>query len=206
VAAAADEASAATANERDEPVVERFDHGRTVALSDGVFAIALTLLVLNIDQPNASGSFADKLDQLRPEIFAYALSFLVLSVMWLRHHQFFAVIARVDSRLVSINLAYLGFVAFMPFPTGLLADQSGKTYSVALYAAAISLTVTIAIVMRLYATHKGLARPGAKEQSLGQAAAVPIVFGASIPIAFASPDAAQLTWLLLIPFGALQRG
>ncbi len=109
----------------DEPAEERaFDYARTVALSDGVFAIALTLLVLNITvpllAPSQHGKLGAGLLDRQGEFESYALSFAVIALMWVRHHALFRVLIRIDTTVTFLNLAYLGSVAFLPYPTRVL--------------------------------------------------------------------------------------
>ncbi len=104
--------NAAVAEE--EPAEERtFDCARTVALSDGVFAIALTLLVLNISVPVLAPAHHDLgaglLDR-HSEFSSYALSFVVISFLWIRHHGFFRVLDRIDAKLTVLNCGVSEFV------------------------------------------------------------------------------------------------
>src|SRR5918912_128906 len=93
--------------------------GRILALSDGVFAIALTLLVLQFKLPAGYDSQAVGKDlvDLGHYFFAYALSFWVIGRFWYAHHLSFRYIARYDAVLITLNLSLLFFVAFLPFPT-----------------------------------------------------------------------------------------
>ena len=121
------------------PTEREFDYDRTVALSDGVFAIALTLLILNVANPEG-GTFADRFSDVAPAVGAYALSFTVIGMLWMRHHALFRDMIRIDSRLTLLNLLYLGLVAFIPFPTSLLANQGSAPFSVVMYAGTMVLT------------------------------------------------------------------
>jgi uncharacterized membrane protein len=190
----------------DEPPEERgFDYDRTVALSDGVFAIALTLLVLNIGVPSrvVHGKLGSGLLDHNTEFQSYALSFAVIAVLWVRHHTFFRVLEKIDGRITLLNLAYLGFVAFLPYPTRIVGQYSGEPASVALYAITVAIIATIGGIMRTYALRAGLlSEQGRKE--LGHRehwAIVPAIFLGSIPLAFASPKLAELLWLLLLVSG-----
>lgn len=188
-----------SAQPRETPTEREFDYDRTVALSDGVFAIALTLLILNVANPEG-GSFADRLQDVLPDIGAYALSFAVIGMLWIRHHGLFRDLRRIDGRLVRVNLVYLGLIAFIPFPTGLLSDQGDTSFSVAMYAATLSLTALLATVTRVYVKRRGLLKPDSisASESASRTLLVAAVFAISIPIAFASPSAAEYTWLLLL--------
>ena len=102
--------------------------GRILALSDGVFAIAITLLIIAIAIP-ATTSDADlpkALLSLWPRYLAYVLSFLVIARFWVTHHLAFRLINRYDATLVWLNLLLLMFVAFLPFPTAVLGEHRGR--------------------------------------------------------------------------------
>ena len=135
----------------ESPSEHEFDYDRTVAISDGVFAIALTLLILNVGQPTTRGGFWDRLSEVAPDIGAYALSFAVIGLLWLRHHAFFRDLRRIDGRLAFLNLVYLGIIAFIPFPTSLLADEHGARFSVISYATTLALSAVVTIFIRLHA-------------------------------------------------------
>jgi uncharacterized membrane protein len=97
--------------------------GRVEAFSDGVFAIATTLLVLEIHVPSEHGhALTRALADQWPSYAAYVVSFLVIGVMWVNHHALFGYLARVDRTLVFLNLLLLMVVAALPWPTALLAE------------------------------------------------------------------------------------
>lgn len=97
--------------------------GRLEAFSDGVLAIATTLLVLEIKVPNADdGALWHQLGALWPSYLAYAVSFLTIGIMWVNHHRMTRDLISVDHGFIYRNLALLGLVAFLPFPTAVLAD------------------------------------------------------------------------------------
>jgi uncharacterized membrane protein len=181
----------------------RFDYQRTVALSDGVFAIALTLLVLSLTVPRLGPSEHDRLwseiSDHGSEFFSYALSFAVIGLLWVRHHAFFRELREVDLTVTLLNLLYLGLIAFLPYPTELLGDYGDQAAAVAIYAGTV---VVIGVVSTLLRQHVLRARlltdSGHAEMASVSFArsAVPIVFLVSIPIAFASPQIAVYTWAL----------
>jgi uncharacterized membrane protein len=106
-------------------VAERGDTGRLEAFSDGVFAIAVTLLILEVrvDQ-SPEESLAAALHHALPEIGAYVASFLQIGIMWANHHALFRLIDRVDQLLLLFNLVLLGCVSFLPLPTRLVAEHT----------------------------------------------------------------------------------
>ncbi|MBA3843198.1 MAG: DUF1211 domain-containing protein [Actinobacteria bacterium] len=95
---------------------------RLETFSDGVFAIAATLLILEI-RIDAHGSVTRQLLHLWPSYAAYAISFLTIGIMWINHHTLFKQIDRVDRTFLVLNVLFLMVIAFIPFPTQLLAGH-----------------------------------------------------------------------------------
>ena len=98
---------------------------RLIYFSDAVFAIVMTLLVLEIRVPEVPPSLAaaevpTKVLALGPKFFSYVLSFLVIGIYWIAHHQTFRYVQSYDRRLLWLNLIFLLSISFIPFPTGLL--------------------------------------------------------------------------------------
>lgn len=101
---------------------------RLEAFSDGVFAIAITLLILEIHVPDAeqireAGGIWPALGMLWPSYIGYGLSFLVLGIMWVNHHAMFQYIRRADRRFLVVNVLFLMMISFVPFPTAVLAEH-----------------------------------------------------------------------------------
>jgi uncharacterized membrane protein len=187
-----------------------FDYDRTVALSDGVFAIALTLLVLTISFPELHGTasrhLGAQLEDRFSQLLSYLLSFAVLAFLWLRHHAFFRSISLIDARLALLNLVYLAAVAFLPYPTRLLGEYGNHSVSVVIYALTILAIVLGSGLMRFHVERARLLKPDAKLDSWYRYAVAPVVFLISIPVAlFVSPTAAEYTWLLLLLTGPVER-
>jgi len=101
--------------------------GRITAFSDGVFSIAITLLVLNLQIPKGITSLTDLLNRLQalwPNLMSYILSFVIIGIYWVAHHNMFHYIKRSDRMFLWINILLLMCVAFIPFPAGLLGQFS----------------------------------------------------------------------------------
>lgn len=185
----------------------RYGTERSNALSDGVFAIAMTLLVIDLKVPDLTGAEVSRLPaELRGQVgsyLAYALSFYVIGQMWLAHHRLFRHVTVADPRLLRINLLMLMVVAAVPFPTSLLGRYGGVTWGVVPYAAVMVLLQVLFGLMWWWALRHGLLADDVdsrREARIGLArnAGLGLVFAASIPVAFVNPDIAKYLWLLLI--------
>ena len=118
---------------------------RVEAVSDGVFAIAITLLVLTISAPDSSkyGDLGHQLANRWPGLAAYAVSFAVIGIMWFNHHSIFAHFERVDRPFFYFNLLLLMTVAFLPYPTGVLGEALRQGRGERTAAVFYSVTMTI---------------------------------------------------------------
>jgi uncharacterized membrane protein len=179
---------------------------RLLALSDGVFAIAMTLLALDLTLPAGldSAGFEHALGDVMPNVWAYALSFLVIAAFWRGHHQIFRYVREVDGTVIRLGLLSLGLVALMPFPTTLLAEYGDLSQSVAVYSGAVAamgatqLALAVALWKRPWLGSAALPDPVARNDVADLAATV-LVFAVAVPLAFVSPAAAKLWWAVLIP-------
>src|SRR5438093_526861 len=119
--------------------------GRVEAFSDGVFAIAITLLILAVGiDPHFHGELGKELVDLWPSYVAYAVSFLTIGIMWVNHHAIFRNFARVDRPLLLLNIMLLMLIAFVPFPTRVVAEfvQSDTNRQEAAFLYGITMTIT----------------------------------------------------------------
>jgi uncharacterized membrane protein len=182
---------------------------RLVFFSDAVFAIAITLLIIEVRLPVLPDSAtADQLlDALRsaiPSVFAYALSFATIGLYWISHWRRYRFIARVDERVVGLNLVLLGFVAFIPFPTSVIGEHGDLVPAVVLYAlaqaaAGIAGTLTWIDVWRRGLTVPGLSDIEARLTAL-RGFAIPVVMLGTLPLLpLLGTSAVELSWLLLFP-------
>jgi TMEM175 potassium channel family protein len=175
---------------------------RVIAFSDGVFAIAITLLVLNFKLPEVSGGDLDRklFDAVADDWglwFSYALSFAIIARFWVVHHRLSMLLRRIDPRFLVLNLVLLAFVVVLPYPTEILGEYGNST-AVAIYAATMALTGFASAALWHYAVRAGLmdTRIDAlwTRHSLLRGLSVPIVFLVSIPFAFVSTTIAELMW------------
>jgi uncharacterized membrane protein len=181
------------------------DLERLLFFSDAVIAIAITLLVIDLRVPNLARTASDAdlrsaIVELTPRLFSVFLSFAVIGLWWTSHHRFFGAVARLDGWLLALNLVFLAAIAFLPFPTSILGGWSVST-SVALYAATNATIGFLAVAMRIYAERRGLLDPGVPLEAFGRrtyrSLVAPVVFLASIPVAYVSPGSAIWTWNLI---------
>jgi len=186
------------ARRREENEVE---FSRIVAFSDGVFAIAITLLVLNLEVPEhiAGDDLTKYLLEQWPDLLAYVISFAVIGRFWIVHHRFFASVVSFDGRLLGLNLFYLGWVALFPFSAQVLGDHGGDSAAIVLYSINLAGIVLVGILMAADARRDGLSQMPEDEALEGQRHAlfVAAVFLASIPVALVAPNVASLLWLAL---------
>ena len=124
---------------------------RVEAFSDGVFAIVITLLILDIHVPDGDYSqlFASLVAVL-PRMFAYVISFGVIGVYWLAHHQSLQLVGKLNGLLIWINLIYLLAVSFMPFPTALLGRYPLQPIPIVIYGLNLIVANTIGVMLTLY--------------------------------------------------------
>ena len=186
---------------------------RVVNFSDGVFAIAATLLVvtigfsLHLKGPDLDRKLWHEFRDALPQILAYALSFFIIARSWLGHHRMFRMIRRVDGRFIALNLVLLGLIALVPFPTDVYGNYPNDRPAVIVYCIAIAAPSIASAVLFGYAAHGNrLIAPSTPRELVVhaqlRALSVPAVFLSSIPLSFIAVPAAQLWWLWLIPLRA----
>ena len=185
------------------PVRESVEFARIVAFTDGVFAIAITLLVLSIEVPSSLGDaqLHDYLIDTWGQFFAYFLSFAVVGRFWISHHSLFSLLNDFDRRLLVLNLVYLSLIVLIPFPTELLGDFGDETDAVVLYAAVVGSAALLSWLIVRAAVAGGHVLPDRRAEALRKARGIlrpAAVFYASIPIALLSPAAGQIAWVALL--------
>jgi uncharacterized membrane protein len=157
--------------------------GRVEIFSDGVFAIIITLLVLEIHRPVAApGKLAEEILKAWPAYLSYALAFLYVGIIWLNHHAVFQYIRKVNMTVTCINLGGLGLAALIPFPTGVMADAfrvgnlADEKAAVVLYAVVTGLMSAAWLPVFPYLRrHTELLQPGVDRAVIGAQVIRPIV-------------------------------
>jgi uncharacterized membrane protein len=189
------------------------DRDRIVNLSDGIFAIAITLLVLDIRVPDipqnmVATELPAALLSLWPKYLGYFLSFVGISVFWTIHHSIFRPIRAYDRPLLYLNFLFLMVVAFVPFPTSLLGEYGDHQLPVAIYAATLATGRLLLTAIHWYSTGNDLLLaetpdPATVRFFLIRGLAIPIIFLLSIVISFFSVSAAIWTWFVMIAIDAV---
>jgi TMEM175 potassium channel family protein len=137
---------------------------RVEAFSDGIFAIAITLLVLEIRVPPAEltghgSTLLPALLRLWPSYLGYLISFITIGIMWVNHHSMFMLIRRIDRYFLLLSVLFLMFIAFLPFTTAVLAEYlsepKGREIAVASYSATFVLIALAYNAVWWYAARGG---------------------------------------------------
>jgi uncharacterized membrane protein len=131
---------------------------RVEAFSDGVFAIAITLLVLTLAEPGDYRHLAHELGTQWPSLAAYVVSFAVIGIMWLNHHSLFTHFERIDRGVFYLNMLLLLTITFLPYPTGVLgqalAKGQGARTAAVVYGVAMAVNAWVWTAIWLYGSHK----------------------------------------------------
>lgn len=186
-------------------VAQGSDVERAAFFSDAVFAIALTVLVIEIRIPAVpQRELLHALLEALPEYLTFVLSFVVIGTVWLSHHRKFRMMSGHDQTLLRLNLLLLLLVASLPIPTAVLGRYGDTAVAVCLYAGGIALIGLAMSSIWAYARRRGMTSPAVTRDlylfMLGQSLVIPAVFTVSIPVALvAGGPAGELTWLLSVP-------
>jgi TMEM175 potassium channel family protein len=168
---------------------------RLETFADGVFAIAITLLVLEIKIPDPREDLGTALLKQWPSFAAYVTSFLTIGVIWVSHHQMFTIIRRTTTTFLFLNVLFLLPVAFVPFPTALVAghilEEGTRTTAVLVYGAVSVVIALMFNVLWAYAFRNGLVVTGSganRAQAVARGFIVgPLIYLAATLLAFVNP-------------------
>ena len=194
-------------------MAEENPNARLLALSDGVIAVAITLLVLDIRLPEALEHWDDAqiwaaLVALWPRFLAYLLSFFVIGNLWNSHRGKFDAIVKSDGGLIWINMLFLLTIGLLPFTTNLIAEGGG-TLTTAVYAASMVVSGLSLTWLWAHARRNNLVAPHVTaEDSRRQYSSVivmVVVFAVSIPLSIAHADLAKYFWILIVPANFVAR-
>jgi uncharacterized membrane protein len=188
---------------------------RLVFFSDAVFAIAITLLVLEIRLPEleperVAAELPIALKALIPSISAFILSFVVIGAYWMTHHRLFRFIQAYDARLMWINLVFLMSIAFVPVPTAILGRYADYTTVTIIYAVSLGVVGLLEAALWAYASyHHRLINSQLSDRFIRYIllrTLVPsLIFFTSIPVALADANIGKEFWLIMIPAFILLR-
>ena len=206
-AAAAAVTAAETAAAHPHPQHATSATARTEAFSDGVFAIVITLLILEIKVPpihsmqpgEIAHELPHKLWELHPVFITYILSFFIVGTFWVAHHNIFKLILRTDRMFMWINLVLLMCVAFIPFPTALVGEYLDQPIAVAIYGATLIACSLSLLWMWTYATsgHRLVSddlAPSLISHVRGQMLLAPPVYLTAIGLAYVNIPISILTF------------
>lgn len=166
---------------------------RIEAFSDGVFAIVMTLLVLELAVPvlNAPPSEQEArkaLLELVPKFISYVLSFLIVAIYWVNHHQFFLSLKRSDPVLLWLNIHLLFWVSFIPFPTAFIGEYYTLKTGVILFAVVNFMGSVAFYMMQHYSHFRGKLHKGISEELrmflIRKSLIGPLFYGISVAAAF----------------------
>ena len=183
---------------------------RIEAFSDGVFAIAITLLIIEIKVPDRemlhSHTLAYYIKQQWPKYLAYIFSFIVIGIYWANHHHFFKLFVKADHTFNLLNVFFLMAVAFLPFPTGVfgefISDRLHRETAVSFYALGVFLPSFMWMVIWLYGSHKKrLTHPRLKPKFISKLTIIYIVsnifYALAVVLSFFNMMASLIVIILL---------
>ena len=177
------------------------DVSRIRAFTDGVMAVAITLLVLNIEVPDLPTGSEGKLDQelldLLPSLGAYALSFALVGRYWVVHHRMFEDLRSFDGTLMALNLVFLALIGLVPFSSDLVDRYDQEPIAAAVFAGTLGLAALVNTIMVRYIRRRGFAPAADEANRVGGVVSlvIAVAFLVSIPAAFLSITLARLIWV-----------
>jgi uncharacterized membrane protein len=184
-----------------------FEKNRLEALIDGIFAVALTLLVLDIKLPEdtfaSNNALWDTLRSLERHFAIYVITFVVISIYWIGHHLQFHYVRYTDRRLIWINMLFLLLISFLPFATDMVGDHEDLVLPVEIYGMTLLAVSAVSMLhIRYLSRHPHLAAPELTQVAVrllrGRILLFCIVPIVSMALAFWSTRAALYVYVLLM--------
>ncbi len=188
-----------------------FEPLRLCGLSDAIFAIVLTLLVLELKSPERpSGNLLSDLSDDFPKMEAWVISFIVVGVFWVIHHNVLGLIPHTNTNFNYLNLLLLMCISLIPWTSSLLGGYSKDPFGVVFFSGNLGLAGLVLTLQWLYASGKsGLASeeisPATRKKITLLILRVPVVAAISVSLAFVNRTLSLWTWILVIVLGALIR-
>jgi uncharacterized membrane protein len=183
------------------------DVDRIAFFSDAVFAIAITLLVVQLSVPQGPpAALGEALRDLGPKFFAFVLSFLVIGQYWMAHHRIFRHVRGYDLGLLWLNLLYLLGIAFLPFPTALLGNYFHSRMVGVFYGLSLLVPSSFGAILWFYSKRRELLGevPAATQRQIeARAVATPVMFLLGAGAALLDIYLAVFCWTVLLPLGRL---
>jgi len=181
--------------------ISRRDLGRIAAFTDGVMAVAITLLVLNVDVPDLrpGESLGDALvDDILPSLGAYALAFALIGRFWVIHHSLFEKLHSFDRTLMGLNLLFLALIVLMPFSAQLYDVYTSRPAAAAVLGGTLGLVALVNGAMTAHVLRRGFVHEHRREETeptLTVGFGLTAVFLLSVPAAFLSVHIAEALWI-----------
>ena len=187
---------------------------RLETFSDGVFAIVITLLILNIPIPDVAHEALGKaLLAIWPKIISYIMSFFLIGLYWIGHHLYFDKINRIDGNFLFLNLILLLLISFLPFPTSLLGKYPDQQLPLILYGSNLVLTNLVSFLMLTYvyrhphltndAFKHEFTKENFKKQQIPLFAAFNLIFVVAILVSSIMPHLSYILYISCLISGLL---
>ncbi|MEA2149082.1 MAG: potassium channel family protein [Solirubrobacteraceae bacterium] len=195
---------------------DRWHTGRLEAFSDGVFAIAITLLILEIDVPErAFNDLWRGIADQWPSYLAYATSFLTIGGLWLAHHGIFRRLTSADVMVMRLNILLLMFVSFLAFPTKLMAaaidETTGAERAAVIFYGLVLLAISVvtSVLWRYVTRHRYLLEPDVTEDEVRAITRLTTpnlgFYVVVVAVAFVAPQSAAFGYLLIAVIGVFRQ-
>jgi uncharacterized membrane protein len=186
---------------------------RVEALADAIFAVAMTLLVIELKVPDhatvlAAGGLAHALVAVIPKFFSWLISFVVLGIFWFAHHRQFHYVRAVDGPLLWLNILYLCAVSLMPFSSALAGEYSERLVSQVIYSTNMTALAVGALLITRYVFHHpdlwGVPMTrGFYRASIFRIAGLIAIAAGAIGITMVVPRAGNVAFMLMIPISII---
>jgi uncharacterized membrane protein len=186
---------------RGHELIDERDLGRIAAFTDCVMAVAITVLVLNLQVPqlNPGQSLGNALVDLLPSLGAYVLAFALVGRFWVIHHNLFETLRDFDRTLMALNLAFLALIVLVPFSAELYDTYTSEPLAAAVLGATLGLAAMVHWAMTAHVVRRGFVRDDQRERTAPSASPVGLGFTAafllSVPLAFVSVHIAEALWI-----------